>query len=225
MDVWGRELGALASRLRRRRSVVAGVVCAVAVGAPLAFAAPAAGPTLTLTPKTLDYGQGGIVLSGVIPSKTAGEQVSILSQPCRFTEPAEVAAVTSKAGGAFQFRVQPLLNTSFRVRWNESLSGVVRVGVRPLVELRRLARGRYRARVSTTNPVFLDGKTIELQRKVGARWVTVKRAKLAKASPETAITVVSAVTITSRVAGPLRAKLPAAQASCYLGTASSPIAA
>lgn len=209
--------------LSRRRRIAFLAACAAVLAAPVSLAAPTASPSLTMTPRVLDFGKGEVILAGAIPSKRAGQQVAILSQPCRFTEPAEIARVTTKAGGAFRFRVQPMLNTRFRVRWNESFSGVLGVGVRPLVELKRLARGRYRVAITTTNPVFLDGKLVELQRSVGSRWVTVKRAPLVKASPETAITVSSAATITARTTGTLRARLPAAQAECYLGATSNTI--
>lgn len=197
----------------------------IAVLVPASSAAQKVGPSLTATPVTIEFGKGDIVLSGVVPSKRAGETVSILSQACLFTEPSEIATVTTRAGGAFRFRIQPMLNTTFRARWNASVSGAVKIGVRPVVELRRLAGGRYRVQVATTNPVFLDGKTVELQRSVGSRWVTVKRAALAKASGNTAITVLSAVTIQVRVTGTVRAKLPQAQAGCYLGATSSSIGA
>jgi len=197
----------------------------IAVLVPASSAAQKIAPSLTATPATIEFGKGDIMLSGVVPSKRAGEPLSILSQACLFTEPAEIATVTTRAGGAFRFRVQPMLNTSFSVRWNDSVSAAVRVGVRPVVALRRIANGRYRVEVSTTNPVFLNGKTVELQRAVGKRWVTVKRAPLAKASPETAIRVLSAVTISARVTGTVRAKLPQAQAGCYLGATSGSIGA
>ena len=209
----------------RRPQIVLVAACAAVLAAPVSTAALSAGPSLRMTPRVLEFGKGDITLSGVIPSKRAGEEVQILSQPCRFTEPSQIAAVTTKAGGAFRFRVQPMLNTRFRVRWNQSVSGVVAVGVRPIIELKRLARGRYRVQITTTNPVFLNGKFVALQRSVGNRWVNVKRARLAKASPETAITVISAVTISARTTGRLRAVLPAAQAGCYLGATSGAIGA
>jgi hypothetical protein len=214
----------MTSRTHRRSGTLA-AICAAVLVAPASFAASSAAPSLRITPTVIDFGTTGVVLSGVIPSKRAGEKVSILSQPCLFTEAAEIATTTTKAGGAFRFRVQPMLNTRFRVRWNQSLSSFAKVDVRPLVDLERVAAGRYRVEVTTTNPVFLNGKSVELQRAVGARWVTVKRAKLVKASPETAITVISAANITVRTTGRLRARLPTTQARCYLGAASTSIGA
>lgn len=201
-----------------------------ALAALAATATPAAplranAPTLAAAPATLDYGKGGVVLSGAVTSRKAGEEVTILSQPCRFTEPSAVATVRSGSGGTFRFRVQPMLNTTFRVRAEGAVSRAVNVRVRPAVELQRLRAGRYRAVVSTTNPVFLEGRPVLLQRASGTRWVTIKRAVLAKASRETEITVLSAATFAVKATGKLRATVPPTTGSCYLGASSPTLAA
>lgn len=213
-----------------KRRVVPVLLVLATLAAMLAsatFAAPArtSAPTLTVAPTTIVYGKGGIVLSGVVRSKRAGEEVTILSQPCRFTEPAAIATVRSGAGGVYRFRVQPMLNTRFRVRSADGTSRAVSVRVRPVVELRRLRAGRYKVVVSTTNPVFLDGRPVLLQRADGKRWVTIKRALLKKASAETAITVLSAATIAVKATGTLRATLPESSGSCYLGASSTTLPA
>lgn len=207
-----------------RRRLLPTTVLVLALAAAAA-AAPTAGPTLRATPATIVYGKGDTVLTGVVASRKAGEEVTILSQACRFTEPAPVATVRTTAGGAFRFRIQPMLNTTFRARTAAGTSAAVRIGVKPIVLLSRVRAGRYRIEVQTTNPVFLDGKLVTLQRKAGARWVPLARVKLAKASAETAITVLSAATVSVRATGVLRAVLPAAQAGCYLGAASAEIPA
>jgi hypothetical protein len=201
------------------------LIIVVAIAGVLAAPASAAAPSLAVTPRVIQYGTGEIVLSGVVSSKRAGETVAILSQPCRFTELSEIGRVQSRAGGEFRYRVQPMLNTIFRVQSSNGVSSRVKVGVRPVIRLTRAAAGRYRVQVSTTNPVFLNGKQVVLQRLAGNRWVAVKRARLVKASPETAITVISAVTIPARVRGTLRVVLPVAQAGCYLGATSNTLRA
>lgn len=203
------------------RRVILVLLVLAALAAPVALARTAA-PTLAVAPATLVYGKGDVVLSGVVSSRKAGQEVTILSQPCRFTEPAAIATVRTGAGGAFRFRVQPMLNTRFRVRAGGVSSRTVDVRVRPVVDLKRTGTGRYRVVVSTTNPVFLDGRPVLLQRAVGTRWTTVKRALLEKASPETLVTVLSAATISVKTTGTLRATLPASSGSCYLGASSDP---
>jgi hypothetical protein len=201
------------------------LVFAALLAAPASTAAPAAAPSLSVTPGTIEYGKGDIVLTGVVPSKRGGEIVTVLSQPCRFTEPAAIGTTRTGAGGVFRYRVQPMLNTSFHVRSADAASRAVRVGVKPIVELRKVGAGRYRIQVATTNPVFLAGKHVVLERAVGKRWVPVKRATLAKASPETAITVLSAATVSAKTTGLLRASLPASAGTCYLAAKSAPTGA
>lgn len=205
------------------RALAIAVAVAILV-VPISSGAPNAAPSLKLTPRTIEFGKETVTLSGVVPGKRAGQTVSILSQACLFTQPAEIGTVKSKAGGVFTYRLQPLLNTTFRVKANGSTGAGVKVSVRPVVALRRPAAGRYLIQVSTTNPVFLDGKPALLQRAVGAKWVTVKRAILARASPETAITVLSSATVKVKASGTLRALVPAAR-GCYVAGTSPPIPA
>ena len=68
------------------RRVVPILLLLTALAALLATATSAAtartsAPTLTIAPATLVYGKGGVVLTGVVGSKSAGEEVTILSQP------------------------------------------------------------------------------------------------------------------------------------------------
>lgn len=206
----------------RTIAIVTSVLAALLV--PASFAGSSAAPSLNLTPRTIEYGKELVTLSGVVPGKRAGATVTILSQACLFTEAAEIGTTKSVAGGIFRFRLQPLLNTSFRVRSSGATSAAVKVSVRPTVLLRRVAPGRYRAQVATTNPVFLNGKPVFLQRLAAGKWVTIKRATLAKASPETAITVLSAATLVARTTGTVRALVPAAR-GCYLPATSNTVPA
>jgi hypothetical protein len=205
----------------RNSYVSAALVAAVVVTAAAPAAARSTASFLSIDRKQVEYGQTQVALSGTIPSKRAGETVYILSQACLFTEPAEIATVKTKAGGAYVFRLEPMLNTTFRVRVGSARSAAVKVAVRPRVAVRKLRAGVYRVEVSTTNPVFLAGSPVHLQRQVGGRWATAKSAKLVKASPETAITVVSAATIRASVSGQVRAVVPATR--CYLAGTSAPI--
>lgn len=212
----------LARKLLTRGSILAGVATTLLL-VPASVAAPVALPSLAIAPATVEYGRGEIVLSGTVPSKRAGETVSILSLPCRFTEYAEIGTTTTRAGGEYRYRLQPMLNTRFRIRAGAGPSRTVAVTVTPVVEVEKVGRGRYRVEVSTTNPVFQDGSRVLLQRAAGAGWVTAGSGLLKKASPETAITVESAVVIAAKVTGRIRAVLPAGQAKCYLAGTSKPI--
>jgi hypothetical protein len=213
------------SFFRNRRISLFVAAFAALLAVPASTAAPAAGPSLTITPGHVQYGLGDVLLSGVVPSKRAGETVSVLSLPCRISEYAEIGTTTTVAGGKYRYRLQPMLNTRFRVRSGTATGPAVNVSVMPLVEVEKVGPGRYRVKVSTTNPVFQTGSRVQLQSSIGQGWVTVKSAALKKASPETAITVESAVTIAAAVKGTVRAVLPATQAKCYATGTSKPIKA
>lgn len=184
--------------------------------------------TLQVTPRTIVYGDKPVVLTGIVPSRRAGEQVSILSHvPCRFRHAAEIATVQTGPGGSFRYRIRPTLNTAFQVRTGGTASAKISVGVQPAIALRRLRAGRFQVDVTTTNPLFLDGKRVLFQRLVGRRWVTVKRVVLKKSGPELAITSQSSATFSARVpsGSQVRVFLPLAQAPCYRAAASAPISA
>lgn len=201
------------------------VAAALVTAADAATGASRATPTLQITPRTVAYGSASVVLSGAVPSRRAGESVTILAHACRFTEAAEIATVRTSKGGAFRYKIRPMLNTSFAVRWNEAASRSVRVTVEPTIVLSRVGAGRYRIEVATTNGVFQDGRQVLLQRSVGGRWTKVAAGTLERASGETQITVLSAVVLSANVpkGSKLRALLPNGQARCYRGGTSPEI--
>jgi hypothetical protein len=183
------------------------------------------GPTLGLDSGSVLYGvDTGVTLRGTVPSKRAGQTVMLLSRPCGFTDASRVATLKTGTGGAYEFRIQPGLNTAFSARWKGMTSKAARVNVRPLTALRRVSPGHYRVDVSTTNGVFLAGRQVQLQRASGSHWTTIARATLAKASPETEVTVVSAATFAVHASGAkLRIVVP--RTACYAGAVSAGISA
>jgi hypothetical protein len=183
----------------------------------------AAGLTLHLDTTLLTFGSTrSVTFTGTIPDGQAGESVSLLSQACGFTGYTEIAKLKTGAGGSFSYRTQPALGAVFAVRWNGVTSPAVRVSVLPLVTLTRTAAGRYRADVTTTNPVFLAGTKVLLQRANGSRWVTVGSATLRKNSPETEIRVVSTALLAAKSNGAkLRAVVPGT--ACYAAGVSAAI--
>lgn len=211
--------------LRRLPSFILSAALLV-TAADAATAGSAAAPTLEIAPRTVAYGSGDVVLTGVVPSRSAGERVSILAHACLFTEAAEIATVRTSKRGAYRFKIRPMLNTTFSVRWNGTASRAVKVAVSPAITVSRVAAGRYRIEVATTNGVFQDGRRVVLQRLVGSRWATVTAGVLERASGETQITVLSAVVVSASVpkGSKLRALLPSRQARCYRGAASTAIA-
>ena len=193
-------------------------------------AAPAAvdarAPTLTVRPSPVAYGKG-ITLTGVVPSKRAGETVTVMSQACGFTASAPIATVRTRRGGVFRYAVEPLINTTFSVRWKAKTSARRAVRVTPGIALEKLAPGRYRAEVYTTNGQFLDGREVLLQRAEAGGWATVAAARLERASSEFELTLTSAVMFDVAVpaGSQLRVELPQSEATCYSAATSASVAA
>lgn len=210
-----------------RSRVFSLLLVAVAGGCAAAIAAGAATapPTLKAAPRVVAFGNN-LLLTGTARSAHKGEMVHLLSQPCGFTASAETQQAKTTAKGAFRFKFQPAISTTFRVRWVNATSRGVRVVVRPLVQLKRVAARRYSVDVSAGAGSFFKNKKIVLQRAVGKKWVTVAVARLKQKSSNTAIIAVSSATITARVRSGARVRAflsaPAA-APCYGASGSAAI--
>jgi len=124
--------------------------------------------------------------------------VTILSWASGFNGLVPIATVSAHAGGAFAYAFHPALGAVYAVSVNGVISPMVRVGVQPLVQLSRTGAGHYRVDVTTTNPLFLAGRKVVLQRATGGRWVTIAKTRLAKSSTETEPTVVSSGSFATR---------------------------
>ena len=181
----------------------------------------ASGFSLVASVGHMVYGAArGVTLSGQIAG-AAGQTVTLMSQSCKFNSASALAKVKIGKTGAYSFHFQPALSTVFSLRWG-GVTKTATVAVQPLVALTRESAGRYRIDVSTTNGVFLDGKQVVVQRRVGSRWVDAVAGTLAKSSSEDLLTVTSSITIAENLYGAkLRAALPAT--GCYAGAVSSQI--
>jgi hypothetical protein len=134
------------------------------------------GVTLATPARLVVYGRR-LTLSGSVPTKRAGEVVTVLAQ--RFGEASfrSVATVLTAADGTWRYLARPTIRTSYRASWNRGLSPAAAVGVRPAVSLRRTASGRLATRV--TGARSFAGRLVQLQRRTAAgRWTTVKRVRL-----------------------------------------------
>jgi hypothetical protein len=109
------------------------------------------------------------------------------------------------------------------------MSPVVPISVKPVAELKRVARGSFIANVTAGQA--LTGKYLSFQRykRLTKRWAQVKRVKLAKAvSGPAKPTMISSVSFKSRLARGtrLRVLISKAQAApCYVSAASKSIRA
>jgi hypothetical protein len=200
-----------------------GVVVIAAIGA-----APPVTMTLTASAPTVAYGSP-VTLSGQISTKKANQQVLIQATACGSTKQVKAATVKTGANGTFSTAVKPALGTAYQGNFKNGVSAVVSITVKPVLELKRVARGSFTANVTAGQA--LTGKYLSFQRykKLTKRWAQVKRVKLAKAVPGSAKpTMISSVSFKSRLARGTRLRVLISKvqaAPCYVSAASKSIRA
>jgi hypothetical protein len=133
------------------------------------------GVTLAAGARQLVYG-GRVRLSGIVPTRRAGEQVLIFSEPFGSGSFRAVATVLSDATGAWTYLARPGIATSYAASWHGGLSASVSIAVHPRVTLVRLRSGRFVVRVAGGRS--FAHRVVQLQRRIGVRWVTVRRVRL-----------------------------------------------
>ena len=195
------------------------------VGAALAAAATAAAPTLTLAASapTVVYGKS-VTLTGVLSSQKTNQQITLQEQPCGKTTFTRAGNVKTTTGGNYSLAQTPAVNTVYQAKWKGTVSSKVTVNVKPLLELKKVARGSYTAKV--TAGMDLKGKAILFQRysKTKKRWVQVKRIILTTftAGPSKP-TMVDSVNFKAKVARRTRVRMSIGKlqaAPCYVAAVS-----
>lgn len=181
--------------------------------------------TLGAAPKVVTFG-GKVTLTGVVSNQQAGETVTINAVACGGTAQARVGTATTGTGGGYSFQVQPLKNTTYQVKWKNADSAAVAVKVRPRIRLGKVTPTRFTVRVFAADS--FAGKYVTFQRfnAVLKRWANVRTALLRANTTGVAPTVISSVTLTSRVKARSRVRvvLPQAQVGgCYAPGVSSAI--
>jgi len=176
-----------------------------------------AGVSIVGAPPTVVYGRT-LTVSGLVSSGASGETVTLDAMECGKTTFSRVATVTSAANGAWSFAAKPNLNTAYRAHWKNADSVPLAEKVAPAVELRRVRRGRFTAKVTAAQS--FAGKYVVLQRYARStrKWKTVKRVVLRTVKPGAAPTMTSSAGFRARIARGtrLRLQLPQAQAgACY----------
>jgi hypothetical protein len=159
------------------RLVVPGLALAAAFAATSA-AAPAQEVTLNLSraPDPVTKTER-VVFSGVIPTRAAGEYVTVMYEKCGFNFSTAIAGATTQEGGVWEASPSVAVASGvFRARWNNRLSAPVRYRAPARVFFSR-QRGR-KFRVAVTAEAKLKGGFVALQRLAGGRWVHVRRIRL-----------------------------------------------
>jgi hypothetical protein len=197
------------------------------LGAALAGAATAAAPTLSLSANasTVDFGKP-VTLSGALSTQKTNQAVMLDATQCGSTKASKAATVRTTANGAYTTPVSPLAATSYQATNKNIKSATVAVTVRPLLQLVKVARNSYTAKV--TVGMSLKGKAVMFQRysKLRKRWIQVKRVLLANETvgPAAKPLVVDSVSFKAKLAKKTRVRLliSAAQAGpCYLSVGSN----
>ena len=203
-------------------------VCICAAGfAVAAVAAPPVTVTLTASPTVVAYGKP-TTLAGQVSTKQANQQVVIQGTACGSTKATKAATVKTTANGNYTIPVTPALGTTYRANFKNGTSQPVAIAVKPVLQLKRPARGSFTA--SVTAGQALTGKFVLFQRykKLTRRWVQVKRLALKTSVAGTKPTVVSSVSFKSKLRAGTRVRVMISKAQagpCYLTAASKSIRA
>jgi hypothetical protein len=224
----GPPAGSYPAVMRRIGTRMMLLVAAALAIASAAAAQPANAPTLALSASAIEFGST-ITLHGTSADASAGQDVQILSQACGFSGSVPVGTAKTKAGGAYSFTVQPMLNSAFQVQVGTATSNALRVTVRPLVQIRRLGAGQFRVDVSVANGAFFTGATTLQRYDVRTKsWKPAGSASLKANSDPQDLTAVSSATVRVAVARGTRVRAAVSQAtvgSCYRPAVSASVTA
>jgi phosphodiesterase/alkaline phosphatase D-like protein len=145
------------------------------------FRTPAAGVTLNQPAALTTFGRA-VTLSGTVAGGQSGVSVTVLAQA--FGDPSfrTIATVRSGAGGGWIYTARPTIRTAYQASANGATSRTVTVAVRPAVSI---GAGRLRISTHVSAGSSLAGHYVQLQRLSGARWVTVRRARLSSSASAT----------------------------------------
>ena len=186
--------------------------------------APPESLTLAGQPVLLTYG-AKVALSGALSTQKTGENIDVLGQQCGSTAASKVATVQTTTAGAYASAAQPLANTSYTAKHQNTASPPVSVRVRPRVALAKVAAHRFSLKVTSSEN--LAGKYASFQRYNGTlkRWVAVKAVAL-KAGTAAAPAMLAVASFRSSVAAGLRVRATLTQAQvggCYAAGLSNTI--
>jgi hypothetical protein len=178
--------------------------------------------SLSARPTSLRWSQPA-TLFGAVSSSKADEEVTLQAKDCGQRTFTGVAVILTHEGGSYSTDFGRAINTTIRAVWNGEASPTIELKQQPSVFVRKRTGGRIAIGIGSRWTFW--HKHVLLQRRVGSRWITVKRALLTDtfAHPGTGSTVVFAEFRPGVPRGSiLRGMLPADQAKpCYLPAASA----
>jgi hypothetical protein len=126
---------------------------------------------------------GSVTLSGVVSTHAPNQTVTIRGQSYGENAFSKLADVKTAAGGAWTYTAHPTIRTVFDSMWGKTASTQITVGVRPLVSIHALSGNRFSTKVLAARS--FAGKFVQLQRRSGGQWLTLKRVRLGSTSAAT----------------------------------------
>lgn len=134
--------------------------------------------TIGATPTTVKFG-GVVTLAGKLSgSNNAGRAVTVEQDPFPVDTFTNAGSATTNATGDWTFTHKPSVNTRYRARSGNADSKTVDVMVRPAITLKvsdRTPAVGQRVRFSGRFCPEKDGTAVELQRRSGTHWRTVRK--------------------------------------------------
>ena len=215
----------------RSRVALAGLALLVAV--PSAFGSPTeadgaaqARITIFARPTVVDWAEPA-TLYGAAPGAGHDDIVTIEVRECGSNFFRTFAELHPSTGGGWTTPAGSAITATYRATWRNgtSPSVTVRQGANVGLERRR-SGGGFNVAVSGKRSFWR--KTVEIQRRRGGSWRTVRTIRLTDSASSTGTVSVSTATfrLAVRPGTFLRAFLPTAQAApCYTASASRPIRA
>jgi plastocyanin len=182
-------------------------------------AVTAAAQTLSIVTRSMFlYGAANSGLSGVLSTKTVGDNIDVLAQQCGASAATKLTTVQTTTGGLYATSVKPLMTTSYSTKTKALSSPSITVRVRPSMKLTKVAAHRYTLRVSAGSSLASKYASFQRYSATLHRWVPVRTVLLKASTAGVAPTVVSTGSFRSSLHAGLRvrATLPQPQVgSCY----------
>jgi hypothetical protein len=180
--------------------------------------------TLSARPTTLRAGQTSVMF-GAVSSGRGDEEVTIQAKDCGQKTFTGVVALRTDEGGSFHTQFGRFINSTVRAVWNGEASPTIQLRQQPRVVIARRSAGRFAVAVVSSWTFWR--KKIQVQRRIGSRWTTVRTVTLTdQSAPGGSSTTWSEEEFRMRVprGTMLRAMLTADQAKpCYIAAASDTV--
>ena len=133
------------------------------------------GVTLTPASREVVFGRA-VLLRGTIPTRVAGQPVTVFAQRYGTTSFQSVAVVLTAADGSWAYLAKPTIATAYRALWQGVTSAAIGVGVHPAVAFGRTGL-HFNVHVGAGRG--FPYRIVQLQRRTAAgTWSTIKRVRL-----------------------------------------------